>query len=61
MGEILNLRLARKARARAEAERAAAANRLLHGRTKQEKGAAAAEQARLRAAIDGAKIERGED
>jgi hypothetical protein len=37
MAEIVNLRLARKRKAREESERAAEQNRLLHGRTKAEK------------------------
>jgi hypothetical protein len=38
MAEIVNLRLARKARARTEAEGKAAANRAAHGQTKAERG-----------------------
>jgi len=37
MGEIINLRRARKAQARAEKETDAQANRVQHGRTKHEK------------------------
>lgn len=37
MAEIVNLRLARKAKARAEASQSAAANRVKHGRTKADK------------------------
>ncbi|MEP9396232.1 DUF4169 family protein [Mesorhizobium sp. KR2-14] len=37
MAEIVNLRQARKNKARAEKERAAEQNRILHGRTKVEK------------------------
>lgn len=37
MAEIVNLRLARKARARSEATARAAENRALHGRTKAER------------------------
>ena len=36
-GDVINLRLARKRRAREEAEAAAAANRTRYGRSKQEK------------------------
>jgi hypothetical protein len=39
VGEVVNLRRARKARARAEAEAQAQANRSKHGRTKAEKTA----------------------
>ncbi|HEX7781627.1 MAG TPA: DUF4169 family protein [Sphingobium sp.] len=46
MAEIINLRTARKARARAEAETAAARNRVIHGRTKAQKLSQAAELAR---------------
>jgi hypothetical protein len=37
MAEIINLRQVRKARARAEAQKEAAANRVEHGRTKTER------------------------
>ena len=37
MNEIINLKRARKAKARSEAEAGAAANRIAHGRTKSEK------------------------
>ncbi len=39
MGEVINLRLARKRRARASAEAEAASNRARHGRTKGQKAA----------------------
>lgn len=39
MGEIVNLRRARKARARDDAARKAAGNRALHGQTKQARDA----------------------
>ena len=55
MGEIVNLRGARKAKARAEADRLAAANRARHGRTRAEKAAEAADRARREALLDGAK------
>jgi Domain of unknown function (DUF4169) len=45
MGEIVNLRRARKDRARAEQEKKAAENRVAFGRTKQEKKRSAAERA----------------
>jgi hypothetical protein len=44
MGEIVNLRRARKKQAAALAESEAAANRLAYGRSKEEKGAAKAER-----------------
>lgn len=46
MGEIVNLRLARKAKARAGAERQAEQNRVMFGRIKAEKLAAKAEAKR---------------
>lgn len=58
MGEIINLRQARKAKARAGATAAAAANRILHGRTKAEKAAVMAERQRTATLLDGAAIDR---
>ena len=55
MAEIINLRSARKARARAEKATVADANRRQFGRTKAEKAAAAQEQARLDQILDGVK------
>lgn len=60
MAEVVNLRLARKARARADAAATAAQNRARHGRTRAERAAIAAEAARLARTIDGARIE-GDD
>lgn len=61
-GEVVNLRTARKARAKAAATAEAAANRARFGRTKAERLAQAREADRLAGAIDGAKREgRGED
>ncbi len=57
MGEVINLRRARKAKARVEAEHKAAANRAAFGRTKAEREAAAAEAAKRDKALDGAKRE----
>mgnify|MGYP004545886671 CR=1 FL=1 len=54
MAEIINLRLARKARARVEAEAQAAANRVLHGRIRQEKLAARLDRERQQRSLDGA-------
>jgi hypothetical protein len=45
-GDVVNLRRVRKAKARSERERAAAANRVKFGRTKAERTSAEAEQAR---------------
>jgi len=61
MAEIINLRLARKARARSAAERQADANRAKFGRTKAEKARAKDdEQARARL-LDGARREPTDD
>ena len=55
MGELINLRRARKARDRAVSETQAAANRLSHGRSKTEKQATQAERERQDRTLDGAK------
>jgi hypothetical protein len=57
MAEIINLRKARKARTRAASDAHAAANRALHGRTKDEAQASRAENARRESVLDGAKRE----
>lgn len=59
MGEVVNLGRARKAKARAEAQTTAAANRAAFGRTKAQKLRDEAARDRLNAALDGAR--RGED
>ncbi|WP_341209744.1 DUF4169 family protein [uncultured Sphingomonas sp.] len=56
MGEIVSFRQARKAKARAAKETQAAANRAAFGRTKAQKAADAAEQARTEALLDGTKL-----
>ena len=50
---VLNLRLARKAKARAEREATACANRILHGRTRSERNAQAVETSRATRLLDG--------
>ncbi len=55
MGEIVNLRRARKAKARAVAAAQADANRLAFGRTKAERKATALDTERARRLLDGAK------
>lgn len=55
MGDLVNLRQARKARARRDKETQAAANRALHGRTKAERTAEAAERARAEQLLDDAR------
>lgn len=57
MAEIINLRLARKAKGRAAAKAQADANRALHGRTKGERELTAAESERLNRIVDGARRE----
>jgi len=57
MAEIVNLNRARKAKARTEAQAAAAVNRTAFGRTKAEKLAAKAEAERRAKELDGAKRE----
>ncbi|MFM7612472.1 MAG: DUF4169 family protein [Alphaproteobacteria bacterium] len=57
MGEIVNLKRARKMKAREAAEAKAAENRAQYGQTKAERARLAAEKAKLRAVIDGAKKE----
>ena len=57
MGEVVNLRRARKARAKAGGEAQAAANRAAFGRMKAEKQADAVEIARRERELDGAKRE----
>lgn len=58
MAEIVNLRQARKRKARAVAATVAAANRVTHGRTVEERRATTAEQRRAAAVLDGAKRDR---
>ena len=57
MADIINLRMARKARARADAAAKADANRTAFGRSKDEKRLAKMETARREKALDGAKRE----
>lgn len=53
MAEILNLRLARKRKARAQAGEKAARNRAVHGRSGAERAKAEAERQRAQATLDG--------
>ena len=55
MAELINLRLARKAKARGEADRLAAVNCVAHGRSKAEKQLSRAEAERARLRLDGLK------
>lgn len=57
MGEIVNLRLARKAAVRRTKEAEAAANRAAHGRTRAERAATRAEAERTARLLDGARLD----
>lgn len=57
-GEVVNLRLARKRKAREEAEAAASANRTKFGRSKQEKQLTGALRTMEAQRIKGKKLER---
>lgn len=57
MAEIVNLRLARKAKQRGEARQQAAANRTKHGETKGAKLRREQEAERLARTVDGARRE----
>jgi len=57
MGEVVNLRQARKVAARRTREAEAAANRLAHGRTRAEREATKAEKERAARLLDGAKLD----
>lgn len=54
MAEVINLRLARKAKARVAATKDAAENRVRHGQTKAERARAKAEAAQAARLLDGA-------
>lgn len=57
MNEVVNLRRARKARERAEAEAQAAANRAAFGRTKAEKQKSKKEADAMQRTLEGHKLE----
>jgi hypothetical protein len=59
MGEVINLRQARKAKARKDGARVAEENRARFGRTKAQRAADAEEEKRRSALLDGAR--RGKD
>jgi len=61
VAEIINLRRARKAKARDAAQRRADANRAKHGRTLAERRAADLEGARTERRLDGARREPTDD
>ena len=56
MAEIINLRIARKARKRSDAEKQADANRAKFGRTKAERTVQRLDDVRNDRALDGAKL-----
>ncbi len=58
MADVVNLRTIRKARERADRAATAAANRVKHGRTKEQKQADCAGQERRAHDLDGVRIER---
>lgn len=60
MAEIINLRMARKAKARATAQATADANRAKFGRTKAEREATEREEAARARLLEGARRERDE-
>lgn len=60
MGEVVNLRMARKAKKREEAQAQAATNRALHGRTKAQRLADAQDKARAAKLLDGARRDHGD-
>jgi hypothetical protein len=58
MADIINLRHARKAKARASAEAWAAGNRAAFGRSKAEKEAEKAAREKARRGLDGARLDK---
>lgn len=61
MGDIVNLRRARRRFKRLTAEREAAANRLVHGRGKAERQLALKRNAKARGDLDRHRIETGDE
>jgi hypothetical protein len=61
MGDITNLRKARRKAERRAAEEAAAANRLLHGRSKAERKLHAAREEKARLDLEHHRIETGDE
>jgi hypothetical protein len=60
MSNVINLRQARKAKARADKAGQAEANRAKFGRTKAQRAADAAEERKRTALLDGARLEQNE-
>lgn len=61
MAEIVNLNRARKAKARAEKQKTAEANRLKHGTPKAARNLAEARKDKADQALSGHRLEKGED
>jgi hypothetical protein len=61
MGDVVNLRRARKARDRGEKENAAQANRVAFGRTKAERALTEAERRLAAAKLDAHRLEKPEE
>ncbi|RKE47518.1 MULTISPECIES: DUF4169 family protein [unclassified Sphingomonas] len=61
MGDVINLRLVRKRRARDEASSTADRNRKLFGRTTAQQAADAAAKTRIERALDGARLDSTSD
>jgi hypothetical protein len=61
MGDLVNLRRARKDKARREREKTAENNRIVFGRAKEEREASAAVKALTEARLDAHRLERAED
>ena len=61
MGDVINLRLVRKWRARDEASSTADRNRKLFGRTTAQQAEDAAAKARIERALDGARLDSTSD
>nr|WP_087574828.1 DUF4169 family protein [Sphingomonas sp. CDS-1] len=62
MGDIINLRQARKAKARADKDRLAQSNRAKFGRTKAERQVQSLEEERKNRQIEGARLDnKGDD
>jgi hypothetical protein len=61
MAEIFNLRRARKAKQRAEKEKTAQANRVLHGTPKRLRKLSEAEKSNAERQLSGRRLEKNED
>ena len=61
MAEIINLNRARKARTKADKEKTADANRVLHGTPKAVRNLAEVRKNKADEALSGRKLEKGED